>query len=193
MRHLIRAARCMLAEDFPSDITLEMAEFFNYRLDLHCGLVRKYAGALEGLTPPLGGLLAVADKHDDSKYHEPELLPYIRLTWWYKEHTGTGERPPKDLLGDVWQHHLEVNDHHPEFWPEPAAMTDIALAHMVCDLAAMAAELKTGLWDWITQVTLRKYKWTGEQAQKIMQYAEHLHAQFADLPWETGADFTGRS
>ena len=156
-------------EQFPPDITPQLLKLFHDRTTMHINLVKKYAGILESKFPELTGLSDIAAEHDASKFGPEENLGYIRTTWSYKT---TGKAAPKSVTGDSWEHHKEVNDHHPEHWGDVKEMSDLALAHAICDWAAMGEEKNTSLFEWIENEALTRWKWSPEQIKRIYQLAE---------------------
>lgn len=79
------------------------------------------------------------DKHDVSKYGEPEFVTYLQY-FFPKE----GESKNKDLFDIGWLYHQNSNPHHPEFWilrddmgTTILDMPDLFIAEMLLDWAAM--------------------------------------------------------
>lgn len=79
--------------------------------------------------------------HDDSKYSDQEFEGY-RAHWDPTEYEKTlGEdyqRLVDENYQEAWLHHLQNNDHHPEYWynyetKEARDMSLDAIIHMICD------------------------------------------------------------
>lgn len=85
-----------------------------------------------------------ASSHDRSKFSEPELTPYIWLTWKY--HCEWNNIPFKLPIGmdqkirDAKFHHFSNNRHHPEWHFDLNDMTIVDLIEMVCDWKAAGQE-----------------------------------------------------
>lgn len=85
-----------------------------------------------------------AANHDQSKFSEPELTPYIWLNWNY--HCTTNNIPfelPRGMdqkIRDAKFHHVYNNRHHPEWHLDPNEMTIVDLIEMVCDWKAVGQE-----------------------------------------------------
>lgn len=159
----------LATQDLPEEISPEMLELFYKRTEMHRNLVKKYAKILENKFPELAGLIEEAEEHDLSKYSPEEKQGYIYTTWSYRT---TGKAAPKSVTGDSWEHHQKFNDHHPEHWKNVKEMSDLALAHAVCDWCAMSEELGTSLLEWIEKEALTKWNWSPEQIKRIYELAE---------------------
>lgn len=65
-------------------ITQEMIEYFTLRTRAHLYLVNKYHNKIAKLKDNHIDLFnKERDEHDNSKWSEPELEPYICITWDY--------------------------------------------------------------------------------------------------------------
>lgn len=88
-----------------------------------------------------------AQQHDLSKLAEPEVSGYAVLQVRLADveygtpeyHAALAEAQP------TIQHHYQVNDHHPEYYPNGVAgMSLMALMEMVCDWKAASERTKQG-------------------------------------------------
>lgn len=85
-----------------------------------------------------------ASNHDQSKYSEPEITPYIWLTW--QSHCILNNIPftlPTGMdqqIRDAIFHHVSNNRHHPEWHLDPDSMTLADLIEMICDWKAVGQE-----------------------------------------------------
>jgi len=134
------------------------------RTNNHITLVKKAAAEIVKVYPEYAELLSQVEMHDASKFEEPELTPYIELTWQKK--IGKGKNPNVTGNEDITNatlHHIKTNRHHPEFHLKDKAkanlsstnrdesiecvdatnMPDIDVAEMVSDWVGMSWELKT--------------------------------------------------
>jgi hypothetical protein len=85
--------------------------------------------------------------HDDSKFSPEELDAFERMTPILKTLTyGTDEyKSALKELGPALQHHYQVNDHHPEFFPDGiSGMNLIQVVEMICDWMAAVQRMKDG-------------------------------------------------
>jgi hypothetical protein len=113
-------ARYVTAKDNNNLITPEMLEWFNFRTAQHIALVQKYSRIIEAYDPiRFRGLSQQTEMHDQSKFQEPELVPYIYLTWRYRcgEKGGQFDVPKEmeNLIHEATLHHVRSNPHHPEY------------------------------------------------------------------------------
>jgi len=156
-------------------ITADMKAHFFTRTNKHIDLVGKYIDKIIKKVPSLSDLESMKDLHDKGKFEEPEMTPYIWLTWKYK---CAREGVPFDVsdelekkMNDVTIHHIINSKHHPEFWddefdpnimfndkdrddvPEKPVnatrMPLIYIAEMIADWCAVAEERKTCPYAWL--------------------------------------------
>ena len=63
----------------------KMKEWFNKRTSKHISMVTKYAEKIDGLKDDrFNGIVQRMKGHDQSKFKDPEVEPYIYTTWKYK-------------------------------------------------------------------------------------------------------------
>lgn len=111
-------------------------------------------------------LIRRKEKHDLSKFEEPERTPYIELTWCKKQ----GIRSNNPEIHKATMHHVLNNSHHPEYWNPKEANIDLAnrdkankpidvskmpnidIAEMCCDWVAMGIEMGNTAKDWYKKV-----------------------------------------
>jgi hypothetical protein len=75
-------------------------------------LVKHAAARLVKYYPEYNELLDIVKLHDSSKFKDPELDPYIELTWKKKNND-------KSITSDIKAatlHHCFIQKHHPEYW-----------------------------------------------------------------------------
>lgn len=76
--------------------------------------------------------------HDQSKYFEEEFEGYRQYFY-----PCSNEKKDEKIFNDAWEHHYNINKHHPEFWVneytnEPEDMPIIYIAEMLLDWEAMS-------------------------------------------------------
>ena len=149
----------------------EKEDWFIERTNRHIALVQQAAKKIVAKYPEFQALLDQVQKHDASKFEEPERTPYVSISWRHKLENdgfdpinGKGYQTPglldKKDENQATLHHIRTNSHHPEFHnqaeanlsPEcrdkslhcidASAMPDIDIAEMIADWQAMTEELK---------------------------------------------------
>ncbi len=102
--------------------------------------------------------------HDRSKF--------VGVEW---EHLDSRSDP---LFGQAWQHHIEHNEHHPEFWGEGGIhkMGRVYVAEMVCDWHSRSSEFGSCLRDWIASQATRKFDFSeaDEVGRQIIDFVDML-------------------
>jgi hypothetical protein len=176
-----------------------MADYFKERTGKHIALVNKYTAKiidldLEGVDPHL----LLEEKHDCGKYLEPEYIPYVHLTWKYRQQRmGNQEYEINDALKKdidlaTW-HHVTTHPHHPEYWDEQAdrsmlnprdrdtpsgvivnatMMPLTYVAAMMADWLAMSEEKNTCVKDWIKNNVNIRWRFAPDQVNLINKIAE---------------------
>jgi hypothetical protein len=124
--------------------TQEMTEFFVTRTKYHISLVLKHMTTLASILPHGEELIIRGENHDESKWSEQEMIPYIWLHHYHKCKKEGNDivYPPKvqEAIGKAVAHHVANNRHHYEFHQNPDGITEIDLIEMVCDWTAIAQE-----------------------------------------------------
>lgn len=125
--------------------TQEMTEFFVKRTKHHISLVQTHMVNLSKILPYGKELVERGAKHDESKWSEEEMIPYIWLTHYHKcKRDGIKLIYPhgvEDEIKKAIAHHVTHNRHHHEFHRDPNNMNEIDLIEMACDWTAMSQEL----------------------------------------------------
>lgn len=134
-------------------------------------------------------------RHDQSKFKEPELEPYIWLTEYYRcKNEGIPFQYPEGMekrVNEATIHHVRNNTHHPEFYDpkkneiklgkdreeltkisDATLMPDTDIAEMICDWAAMSQELGTSLRSWVDKQVNERWKFTPKQVNLIYELSE---------------------
>jgi len=158
--------------------TKEMIDFYEKRTRNHINRVVKniYTIIKERDDFNKSELIARAKIHDKSKYSKEEYIPYIWLTWWYKERNeGKEFNYPsgiKEMVDKAAKSHVLKNLHHPEAHEDPKNMSNIDIAEMVADWAAMSQELDNSLKEWADKNIGSKWKFNKEQTKLIYDLIE---------------------
>jgi len=177
----------------------EMKEWFEKRTNNHIALVQKWCNKIENYDPErFKGLVERSKTHDQSKFEEPEMTPYIYTTWQYKcKDDGKEYNPPqdtKDKMNEATFHHVKHNAHHPENHtdqtqnilnredrdkpPETLVdatkMKDIDIGEMVADWFGMSDEKKSNPKDWADKNINIRWKFTDEQKDLIYELIEEV-------------------
>lgn len=180
-------------------ITQEMRDFFDKRTNEHIARVRKWCHRIAEYDPErFSELLERAKIHDDSKFEEPELTPYICLTWRYKcKDDGVKFEIPEDcesLTQQATTHHVTSNSHHPEASNpnqtglinkedrdkppkeivDATSMGNLDISEMVCDWQAMAEEKGGTTKEWADKNIGVRWKFTEEQQSLIYELIEAI-------------------
>jgi len=105
-------------------------DYYLERTNKHIGLVQGAAAKIEkAYSEEFAGLVEQAEDHDSSKLEEPELTPYVAITWRHKLEKESGKFDPikgkgyqtpgkleKKEEDDATLHHIRNAKHHPEHW-----------------------------------------------------------------------------
>ncbi len=161
----------------------EKEDFFHKRTNEHIERVQNAAKKIVDKHSEYSDLLEQVKNHDASKFEEPEMTPYIELTWLKKQ--DQGEDGGKDIE-EATLHHIKNNKHHPEYHNKEKAnidntnrdksiecidadeMDDISVAEMVADWQAMSEELKTNTSrEWYNDVKDVRWSFSEEQDKLI--------------------------
>ena len=160
--------------------TKEMVDFYEKRTKGHIDRVVKNLNTIAEERDDLNKvmLFARAKEHDKSKYSEKEKIPYIWLTWWYKEkNSGRKFEYPegiKEKIKEATKKHVSINKHHPEAHSNPSKMSNIDIAEMIADWAAMSQELGNSLKGWADKNVGSKWKFNKSQTKLIYELVELL-------------------
>jgi len=169
-----------------------MKQYFLKRTRKHIDLVQKSAKKIVERYPEFSKLTSQVKKHDKSKFKEPELTPYISLTWRKKPENSKKDNIEgllsKEKENEVTLIHVKSNSHHPEYHlknkedanidpsdrdkstkcVDASLMPDIDVAEMVADWQAMSEELKTNTSrEWFDEQKDVRWKFSKEQEKLI--------------------------
>ena len=142
------------------------------------------------------GLIDQAKDHDASKFKDPEIEPYLYVTWDYKcKDEGVDFTPPdgmKDEMNKATEHHVRSNRHHPEFHCEKKVdlinredrdkppdelidatkMPDLDIGEMVADWCSMSEEKGGHPKEWAKKNVNVRWKFNKDQEDLIYELIE---------------------
>lgn len=177
----------------------KMKEFFEERTEKHIKRVKKYADKIFHYDPArFDDLPDQVKDHDQSKYEDPEIDPYIYITWQYKcKDEGKDFELPdgmEERMNKATEHHVKSNRHHPEFHCEKEVdlinrgdrdkppkeiidatkMNDTDVAEMCSDWFAMAEEKGTDPKDWADKNVGVRWKFSDRHEKIIYELIENV-------------------
>jgi hypothetical protein len=179
-------------------VTPEMEKAFKDRTNAHIKLVQKYCEKIADLSPAFEGIIEAGSRHDESKFHDPEYEPYVWINWRYKlQDEGVELQVPEEVgnrMKAATEHHILYNDHHPEYWgdlsenllneddrdgiPEKALnaseMSDLAIAHMCADWAAMSEERGNTPQEWADKTVGKRWEFSEHQEELIYRLLDAI-------------------
>lgn len=182
-----------VAEDYS-----KMREWFDRRTNKHIERVQKYCEKIEKYNPEkFKGLVEQAKDHDKSKFEDPEVNPYVHITWQYKcKEDGIEFEAPKDMddkMNEATNHHVLNNRHHPEFHCGKKAdvinrkdrdkpkelidatkMLDLDIGEMVADWMSMSEEKNSSPKDWADKNVNIRWKFNDNQKDLIYELIEEI-------------------
>jgi hypothetical protein len=185
-----------LAEEKPDkpDNYDEMKDWFDKRTKKHIERVQSYCKKIEDFDPErFKGLIERGEVHDQSKYKDPEVDPYIYVTWQYKcKDDGKEFECPEGMdeeMDKATEHHVKSNAHHPEYHCEKEVglinrkdrdkppeeiidatdMKELDIAEMVADWVAMGQEKGNSAKDWADKNVNKRWKFTDAQKDLIYE------------------------
>jgi hypothetical protein len=172
----------------------KMRDWFYKRTAKHIDLVKKYCVKIfEYDEDRFEGLVERGEKHDESKYEDPEVDPYILISWQYKcKDDGIDWEPSEDMedkMSKASEHHVKNNPHHPEFHCDQekdminkddkdkptdkiinaTKMPDLDIAEMIADWMAMSEEKGDNPEDWANKNVNKKWKFDEDQEKLIYE------------------------
>ena len=181
------------------EITQEMEDWFEKRLNNHISLVQKYAKKIEECYPEkFEGLIEQVENHDASKFEEPERTPYISISWRHKQDDYESYKTLGDLTKEdenqATLHHITHNKHHPECWcdreedllneddrdgipdeiVDATDMPDKYIAELCSDWIAMGEELGNSAKDWADKNIGTRWDFTDEQQELIYELIDKV-------------------
>lgn len=123
-------------------------------------------------------LIRRADQHDQSKLQSPELETYDALTpalsglSYGTEDYRAAMQPFKAGI----KHHLQVNDHHPEYFPDGVQGMDLLqLLEMICDWKGASQRQAGGDLARSIEISAERFGIDDQLKQVLLNTAETLH------------------
>ena len=190
--------------------TQAMIDHFVNRTNIHIDLVIKYLQKIINLNDSRldNNLLEKEKTHDQSKFKDPEVGPYVFVDHSYHmKDQGKKFDPPADIKKQMQAatfHHIKINKHHPDFWNKdlelsninnkdrdkpPEKMVDATkmpltyVASMISDWLAMSEEKGTDPYEWAEQNVNKLWKFGPEQIKLIYD--------LLDKVWISKIDYKG--
>jgi hypothetical protein len=169
----------------------KMLEWFEKRTNKHIETVQKYCKKIEEYDDKFKGLIEQAKTHDQSKFRDPEVDPYVYITWKYKcKDNGVKFECPKEMenkMDEATEHHVLNNSHHPEFYcnrktdlinkkdrdkppseiVDSTKMPNLAIGEMIADWMAVSEERGSNPKDWADKNVNIRWKFTDRQKNLI--------------------------
>lgn len=183
-------------------ITKDMLDHFQKRTNFHISLVQKYLQKIIELNDSrLDNKILEKEKsiHDQSKFNEPELTPYIYVNWAYHQKDSNKKYDPSDDIKKQMQaatfHHVKTNLHHPEAWDKNATddsinpndrdkipdksvdaayMPLVYIATLVADWCAMSEEKKTDPYEWAKNNINKRWQFDKDQEKLIYDLLDKI-------------------
>ena len=181
------------------DLRRKMDDWFKKRTEKHISLVEKYCNKAIEFNSEFSELKDRIKTHDQTKFKEPELDPYVYITWKYKcEDDGKDFEecnPPEnmeDLMHEATLHHIKNNRHHPEYHSnkvslnkdnrdeipdemvDASKMTNLDIAEMVCDWCAVSEERGNTPKSWADKNVNKRWKFTDDQKDLIYEIIKEI-------------------
>jgi len=178
----------------------KMKDWFDKRTNKHIKLVQKYCKKIADYDEDRFGKLVERGKiHDDSKFEDPEIEPYIFISWQYKcKDDGIDWEPPEGMeekMNNATEHHVLNNKHHPEFHAgedskvinkedrdnpvrdkviDATDMPELDVAEMCADWMAMSEEKGNTPKSWANKNVNIRWKFTDEQKDLIYELIDNV-------------------
>jgi len=168
-----------------------MIAHFYKRTNSHIELVRTYIDKISQEFPDLNEIVFRKEYHDKSKFLNPELTPYIYITWKYyclENNIEFDFEPEKIRMQEATYHHVKQNRHHPEYFDyttdvrsinsenrdipsqvlvNGTTMSNIDIAEMVADWMSVSEERNTDPFEWAKNNINKRWKFTIKQEELI--------------------------
>jgi hypothetical protein len=181
--------------------TQAMVDHFQKRTNYHIELVQKYLQKIIDLKDPRLDL-AVLEKektHDQSKFKDPEIGPYVFVDHSYHmKDLGEKYNPPEDIKKQMQQatfHHIRTNKHHADYWDKDLEMNNLNsndrdkvpdkivdatsmpltyVASMVADWCSMSDEKKTCPYEWAEKNINKRWQFSKDQVKLIYDLLDKI-------------------
>jgi len=173
----------------------KMKKWFDTRTEKHIKLVQKYCNKLAKYDEDrFGELIDRGEVHDQSKFKDPEVDPYVYVSWGYKcKDDGVDFDPPEGMdekMNEATTHHVLNNRHHPEFHAgedsevinkedrdnpvrdkviDATEMPELDIAEMVADWASVSEERGNSPKSWAKKNVNVRWKFNKKQEDLIYE------------------------
>jgi hypothetical protein len=180
----------------------EMRDWFEKRTNKHIDAVKKFCKKIVAYdSERFEKLMDQVEDHDQTKFKDPEIEPYIYVTWSYKcKDDGVDWEPPEgmdDKMNEATTHHVLNNRHHPEFHAgedsdvinkedrdnpvrdkviDGTEMPDLDIAEMVADWCAVSEERGNSPKSWADKNVNVRWKFTDDQKDLIYELIKEIWA-----------------
>ncbi|MFW6172974.1 MAG: DUF5662 family protein [Elusimicrobiota bacterium] len=177
----------------------KMKDWFEKRTNNHIKSVQDFCKKIYDYdSEKFKGIIERGEKHDQSKFKDPEIDPYIYITWKYKcQDDGKDFNCPEDIDGkmqEATEHHVLSNRHHPEFHDgrknniinkndrdappdkiiDAASMSDLDIAEMVADWCAVGKERGNSPKSWADKNINVRWKFDANQKKMIYELIDAI-------------------
>lgn len=176
----------------------EMRDWFDKRTNKHIERVQKYCKKIEEYDERFKGLVEQAKDHDQSKFKDPEVDPYVYISWDYKcKDDGVDFKVPEGMgekMNTATSHHVKNNSHHPEAHSEKEVdlinrkdrdtppeemidatkMPDLDIAEMCSDWLSMSEEKNTNPRSWADKNVNVRWKFNDKQKDLIYELIDEI-------------------
>jgi len=178
----------------------KMKDWFEKRTNKHIKSVQDYCKKIADYdSERFGGLVDQAKDHDASKFKDPEIEPYIYVTWGYKcKDDGVDWEPPEGMdekMNEATTYHVLNNRHHPEFHAgedsnvinkedrdnpvrdkviDATDMPDLDIGEMVADWMAVSKERGNTPKSWADKNVNIRWKFNDDQKDLIYELIENV-------------------
>ena len=178
----------------------EKEEWFKTRTNRHINLVRKYCQRIHDYDPKrFPNIVKQGEKHDASKFLDPEKDPYVHVSWHYKmKRQGKEYKVSPELQDQMHKatlHHIKNNPHHVEYHTDQVnvlnkdmkhrdekvsemidgtKMPDEYIAEMAADWCGMSEELGSTPQEWGEKMINKKWKFTDHQVKLIYELLDAI-------------------
>ena len=178
----------------------KMKDFFDKRTNKHIERVQKYCEKIEEFDSEIFmGLIDQAKDHDASKFKDPEIEPYIYVTWGYKcKDDGVDFDPPEgmdDKMNEATTYHVLHNSHHPEYHAgedsevinkedrdspvrdkiiDGTKMPDLDIGEMCADWCSVSEEKGNNPEEWAKKNIGTRWKFNKDQEDLIYELIDEI-------------------
>lgn len=179
----------------------ELIQYYESRTYDHIECVQRNSLYLADIGLSIGkSIVNRCLNHDQSKFYNPELLPYIYISWKYKciDDNIEFEIPENINDDEATYHHIINNAHHPEYWSlnknenminkndrdahpdEPinaTSMDELSIVEMICDWHAVGLERGNTAKEWADKNVNSRWLFNDHQVDMIYYYIDKVNGQ----------------